>query len=226
MTIDQAFNASIDYYDDWMKKALPSYDDIFRTAQDIIPFAPDAPIQVLDLGAGTGLFSQHVLSKYPAATFLLVDLADKMLDVARKRFEENAEQFQFTVGDYRTLEMPHHFDLVISSLSIHHLADSEKRDLFRTIYGLLRTPGLFINIDQIRGETPYLQDLYWNSWLERVRRLEPSEQRIGESIERRTTYDRDALLSEQLRWLKDAGFANVDYVYKNMFVGVFLSMKE
>jgi tRNA (cmo5U34)-methyltransferase len=74
MTIDWDFNASIDYYDDWMMKALPNYEDIFRTAQELIPFAPATPIDVLDLRAGTGLFSKHVLEKYPRAKFLLYDL--------------------------------------------------------------------------------------------------------------------------------------------------------
>ncbi len=226
MTIDQAFNASIDYYDDWMKKALPNYEDIYKTAQELIPFAPTAPIDVLDLGAGTGLFSKHVWEKYPQARFLLYDLADKMLDVAKERFSSSPQQFEFVIGDYRTLQVPHQFDLVVSSLSIHHLTDDEKRKLFRDIYSVLREPGVFINIDQIRGATTYLQDLYWNRWLEQVRQREPSEKRIQESIDRRVTYDRDALLEDQLRWLTEASFVNVDCVYKNYFIGVFLAMKE
>ncbi len=119
----------------------------------------------MDLGAGTGLFSKHVLEKYPQANFVLYDLADKMLEVAKDRFQSTPAQFEYVVGDYRTLQVTHDFDLVISSLSIHHLTDDEKQDLFRSIYGVLRKPGLFINIDQIRGETAYLREVYWNFWL-------------------------------------------------------------
>jgi tRNA (cmo5U34)-methyltransferase len=226
MTIDQAFNDSIEYYDDWMKKALPSYDEIFRTAQELVPFEKSAPIQVLDLGAGTGLFSQHIFEKFPNASFILYDLAEKMLGVAKERFRASAGKFEYIVGDYRQLQVPHKFDLVISSLSIHHLADAEKRELFRSVYGVLRAPGVFLNVDQIRGESGTVRDLYWNHWLAQVRRNEPSEERIRESIERRTTYDREATLADQLRWLAEAGFINVDCVYKNYFVGVFLAMKE
>ncbi len=226
MTVDQAFNASVDYYDDWMKKALPNYDDLFGSAQKLIPFAPSLPIDVLDLGAGTGLFSKHVLEKYPQARFVLYDLADKMLEVAKGRFQACSSQFEFVIGDYRTLRVEHDFDLVISSLSIHHLLDEEKQALFRAIYGILRKPGLFINIDQIRGETAYLREVYWNHWLTQVRQRESSKKRIQESVDRRRAYDRDALLADQLRWLKEAGFMNVDCVYKNFFVGVFLAMKE
>ncbi len=226
MTIGRVFNTTIDYYDDWMKKALPNYTDIFRTAQELIPFDAGKPLEVLDLGAGTGLFSKHVLEKYPHANFVLYDLADKMLDVARERFRGHPKQFEYIVGDYRNLQVPRDFDLVISSLSIHHLAHEEKQDLFRRIYSVLRKPGVFINVDQIRGETDYVRKLYWDHWLNQVREREPSEKKIQESIDRRTEFDRDAALVDQLRWLGEAGFINVDCVYKNFFVGVFLAMKQ
>jgi tRNA (cmo5U34)-methyltransferase len=70
-----------------------------------------------------------------------------------------------------------------------------------------------------------LQDLYWNHWLEQVHKAGFPQARIQESIDRRTTYDREARLEEQLEWLKSSGFQNVDCVYKNFFVGVFLGMK-
>jgi len=226
MTIDEAFNASIEYYDDWMKKALPNYADLFGTALALLPFEPNTSMDVLDLGAGTGLFSAHVFGKYPKAHFVLYDLADKMLGVARERFRDHPTQFEYVVGDYRKLEGAARYDLVISSLSIHHLDDPEKRALFGNVYKLLRPGGVFINIDQVLGETPYLQELYWTHWLEQVRAAGFPEERIQESIDRRTRYDQEALLTDQLAWLKESGFANVDCVYKNFFVGVFLGIKQ
>lgn len=226
MTIGQAFNATIEYYDEWMEAALLNYRDLFETAQALIPFDRQTPIEVLDLGAGTGLFSKQVLAKYPHALFVLYDLADKMLDVAKGRFSQQAQQFSYVIGDYRHIQTAQMFDLVISSLSIHHLADGEKRALFGDIYKLLRPGGLFINVDQIRGETPDLQALYWSHWLDRVRQAGFAEARIQESVVRRQTYDQDALLADQLQWLKEAGFVNVDCIYKNYFVGVFLGVKR
>jgi tRNA (cmo5U34)-methyltransferase len=225
MPIEEAFNATIEYYDEWMEKALPNYHDIFGTALALIPFEPQAPMDVLDLGAGTGLFSKHVLARFPRASFVLYDLADKMLGVAKERFRQQAEQFSYSVGDYRQLRTDRTFDLVISSLSIHHLADAEKRALFGDICRLLRPGGVFINVDQIRGETPRLQEVYWNYWLAQVRQAGFAEARIQESVVRRRTYDQDARLADQLQWLNEAGFVNVDCVYKNFFVGVFLAMK-
>jgi len=225
MTIDQAFDRTVTYYDDWMSKALPGYDDLFSVATAVMPFAGDAPVRVLDLGAGTGLFSQHVLRKYPNATFVLTDVAAKMLAVAEQRFADQADRFEFAVEDYRNLQAVDEFDLVISSLSIHHLSDEEKKRLCRQIYMALQTGGVFVHVDQIKGETGYLQNLYWELWLGHVRAGGAPEEQIRESIERRMTYDQDAFLADQIQWLREAGFVNVDCVYRHTFVGVFLAMK-
>ncbi len=225
MTVGQAFDQSVETYDNWMKLALPSYDEIFSTATELIPFDETETIEVLDLGAGTGLFSEQVFVKYPRGQFVLYDLAPKMLDIARKRFKQYAKQFEYAVVDYRDFQSTRKYDLVISSLSIHHLSNSEKKNLFGQVHRSLKDGGVFINVDQIKGSTQAMQNLYWTNWLKTVRERGAAEEQIQASIERRTKYDKDALLVDQLQWLSDAGFVNVDCVYKNYFIGVFFANK-
>ena len=226
MTIGDAFDDSAAYYDEWVRIALPDYDAIFSVAQDVIPFKIERRIDVFDLGAGTGLFSQHVLEKYPQARFTLIDVAEEMLAVAEQRFQANSDQFKFVIDDYREINFHEEFDLVISSLSIHHLTDDEKQDLFRRIHTSLRKGGVFINVDQVRGPTVNLEELYWSDWLAKVRARGTDEERISESIARRKAYDKDALLTDQLQWLEEADFVDVDCVYKNHFVAVFYGRRS
>ncbi len=225
MDIGQSFDGTVAYYDQWIKKAIPGYNDLFSVAVQVIPFAPEAPITVLDLGAGTGLFSQYVLSRYPSASFVLMDLAVELIEIARLRFKDHSQQFSYITGDYREMNGEGQYDLIISSMSIHHLADEEKQRLFEKVYRLLRRPGAFVNVDQIRGETPELQRLYWEQWLAHVRRNGGTDAEIDFSVTRRRKYDQDALLADQIAWLKAAGFTNVDCVYKYYFTGAFLGMK-
>lgn len=225
MTVGRAFDQSVKYYDSWMKLALPSYSEIFSSALEVIPFGVNEALEVLDLGAGTGLFSQHVFTKYPHAKFVLCDLAPKMLEVARERFEQHQDQFEYIVTDYRDFQITGRYDLVISSLSIHHLTNDEKKNLFSDVHRSLNDTGVFVNIDQIKGPTADMQDFYWVNWLEKVREKGAAEEQIQASIQRRTRYDKDALLIDQLTWLSEAGFANVDCIYKNTFIGVFYASK-
>lgn len=180
---------------------------------------------VLDLGAGTGLFSSHVFGVLPSAKFILWDVAEQMLDVAKERFSAQQAQFEFVVKDYREITDLSGVDVVISSLSIHHLLDSDKQRLFKNTFSTLKPGGVFINVDQIAAESESIVDLYWSMWLREARAKQLDEQRIQESIARRQRYDHDATLAQQLEWLEQAGFTNTDCVYKNYFVGVFLATK-
>jgi tRNA (cmo5U34)-methyltransferase len=223
-TVEQAFSEAAPEYDTWVKQALPTYDELFSIAVEIIPCGYAKVIEVADLGAGSGLFSQHVQANYPKANFTLVDASGEMLDMARKRFAKQSESFSFVEQRLEDFEDSERFDLVISSLAIHHLEDSDKQSLFRRIYAALRSQGAFINVDQIRGEPPF-HKLYWDTWLAKVRTSGADESKIQTSVRRRKEFDRDATLSEQLIWLKQAGFA-VDCIYKHYFVAVFLALKN
>ena len=226
MSVEQAFNQSAGYYNAWMRKALPGFDDLFSSALQALPFPEDASPRVLDLGAGTGLFSSYVLQKYPQAQFTLVDLADGMLAVARERFQAASAQFIYSLADIRSLDSAAEYDLVISSLAIHHLEHAEKQDLFRRIHAALRSPGLFLNIDQIKPPRPNCASTTGPSgWSMCARRAQAkSKSSAASSAARLTTTTRCS--TDQLCWLQAAGFSAVDILYKNHFIGLFYAVKE
>jgi tRNA (cmo5U34)-methyltransferase len=224
MTIAKEFNKTASYYDDWVRKAIPCYDEVFKVALELIPDGSGESMTVLDLGAGTGLFSQHVVAQFPKAHFILWDVAEDLLEEARTRFADKGTQFEYVINDYRDLHQAN-VDIVISSLSIHHLSDPEKQKLFEKIYSSLRSNGIFVNIDQIAGETEKLADFYWSTWLEKIRASGVTEEQIQESMNRRKQYDHESKMFDQLHWLKRAGFQDVDCVYKYYFIGVFFGRK-
>ena len=223
-SVEQAFSEAAPDYDTWVKQALPAYEALFSVAVEIIPFAHDRPLEIADLGAGSGLFTRHVQSAYPNAAFTLVDASREMLDLARKRFQQRTDSFSFIEQRLEDFSEPERFDVVISSLAIHHLEDADKRSLFKRIFNALRPGGAFIHVDQIRGQPPF-DRLYWETWLAKVRTAGASEANIQTSIKRRKEFDHDARLSSQLTWLRAAGFV-ADCIYKHYFVAVFLALKQ
>jgi tRNA (cmo5U34)-methyltransferase len=169
MSVQQAFNQASENYDHWVRKALPGFEELFGNAMLALPYPDEAPIHVLDLGAGTGLFSSFVLPRFPHAQFVLIDLAENMLDVAQKRFAAHLGQFSFMVTDIRDIDYQDEFDLVISSLAIHHLEHADKQALFQQVQRALKPEGIFLNIDQIHAPNEMLRTHYWSSWLQHVR---------------------------------------------------------
>jgi malonyl-CoA O-methyltransferase len=84
----------------------------------------EAP-RVLELGCGTGLFSRHLLARYPDGTFVFTDLAPSMLEQCRLNVNGLGKRVGFEVMDAArpTAEGP--FDLIAMSMTLHWLADPE-----------------------------------------------------------------------------------------------------
>ncbi|MEH2309447.1 class I SAM-dependent methyltransferase [Nostoc sp.] len=220
MNIQEAFNAAAVDYDSLRRILIPCFDEFYKTAVEIIPSDSTAPIKVLDLGAGTGLYSGMVQSVFPNAEFTLLDLAPEMLEKAKLRFSKMGKSPKILIGDYIETDLGDSYDLIISALSIHHLSDFDKELLYQRIYDVLNPGGIFVNADQVIGKTPDLEELYRQQWLDSIHAKGISKEDF-KAAQKRMEYDRMATLEIQLHWLEAAGFQNVDCWYKNFSFAVF-----
>ena len=215
MSIQSVFDKFANDYDASRKKLIPCFDDFYRTAIEAIPFDPHKAIDVLDLGAGTGLTAGLVAARYENAAITLVDIAGKMLDEAKTRLAFHHNTCEFITADYSEIDTffrPR--DVIISSLSIHHLTDTAKQKLFKTIFCHLRENGIFINADQVLGETEEIENVYRQKWLEQVRGNRATDTELSAALERMQE-DRMSPLSQHIQWMKDAGFMQINCWYKN-----------
>lgn len=198
-------------YDNQRRKLIPCFDDFYDIPVSIVDTINDSP-NILDIGAGTGLFSAKMLEKYPKANVTLIDISEKMLEVAKSRFNNNSN-VKYIVDDYTKHEFKGAFDIVISSLSIHHLTDTEKKNLYAKIFSIMTRNGWFLNADQVLGTTPYIEALYKLDWQKKVESSGLSKVEILSAYER-TKLDKMSTLDDQLNWLKAVGFSDVDCIYK------------
>ena len=84
MTIESQFNLIAQEYDANRKKFIPCFDDYYISTTKFIASNIAEPKRVLDLGAGTGLLSYFWYRHFPISEYVLVDIADDMLQVARR----------------------------------------------------------------------------------------------------------------------------------------------
>ena len=87
MKIEEQFNLVAKEYDEGRRLFIPCFDDFYIGATDFVVRSIATPKRVLDLGAGTGLLTAFWYKYLPKAEYVLVDIADKMLDMAKRRFE-------------------------------------------------------------------------------------------------------------------------------------------
>jgi tRNA (cmo5U34)-methyltransferase len=217
---EQAFTLTAATYDTDRARLIPGFDSFYGWAVELVPKHAES---ILDLGAGTGLYAALVRERLPAAQMHLVDISEAMLAKARERFAGDG-RVTFAVADYSAGLSTAPFDAVISALSIHHLEDTAKRALFTRIREVLKPGGVFVNADQVLGPTPELEARYKALWLKQVRALGATEEQIRDSLFRQQE-DHCATVDDQLAWMREAGFQDVDCWFKNGRFAVMAGLK-
>jgi tRNA (cmo5U34)-methyltransferase len=147
---------------------------------------------VLELGTGTGETALRVLARHPSMSLIGIDASEAMLQRARERLPAA----DLRLGRLENELPPGPFDLVVSTLAVHHLDAAHKRDLFRRIAQVLRPGGRFVLADVVvprpGEEGPILID-----W----------EMDVPDSA------------ADQVAWLNEAGFeARAEHVRTDLAV--------
>jgi tRNA (cmo5U34)-methyltransferase len=210
-------------YDISRRRLIPCYDLFYGTAADLTARSINVSTPaILDLGAGTGLLTEFIMQKVVSAELYLLDESSDMLAKAQQRLAQYDPKIYVQP---MTDPLPNKiFHAVISSLAIHHLTDEDKRDLFKRIHQSLAPGGVFINAEQILGVTEWQQNLYEEMHLNGARLLGSDEDEIR-SAQERMSYDRCATLSDQISWLKETGFQNVDSFFHSFRFAVYAGWK-
>lgn len=224
MGVAETFDRSARSYDAGRRILVPCFDSFYGAALDALPADRTRALHVLDLGAGTGLLSMLVAAEYPNARFTLVDVAPGMLEIARERFADRSERFAFRVEDLAKVELPPDIDAAVSALAIHHLPDAEKAGLFRRVVAALAAGGVFVNAEQVAGESPQEDAENRRRWREEARRLGATDRDLAQADERMSE-DQPCTVPEQLAWLREAGFADVACSFRHGMFAVLVGRK-
>jgi tRNA (cmo5U34)-methyltransferase len=189
----------------------------------------------LDIGAGDGAMSRLLLSIAPQADAVLVDYSEPMLARAQARLGQTGGSWQAVRGDLREPSWRQHvpggrYDAAVSSYAIHHLPAPRKRALFAELFDVLAPGAMFVNIDVVTVEGP-LRGVFDEEMVANAIAAEHRHggHRSGEEVERELLADDDDdrpdSLYEQLQWLRDAGFAEVETHFKWAEAVVFGAVK-
>ena len=133
-----------------MAEEIPDYPRL--QTEVAAPAATGAPRSILDLGVGSGLTAQRVLEALPEAELLGIDASSEMLSAAESTLDPERTRLQLGCLEESLPKGP--FDLVMSTLSVHHLDGPGKADLFARIAAVLDSGGRFVLGDLIVPADP------------------------------------------------------------------------
>ena len=187
--------------------------------------AAEANGPVLEICCGEGLLTAAIQRALPGVTVHAIDGSASMLAETRSRAPEPdllvTREVDIAAIDWRCFPKP--LRAVVSSLAVHHLDGPGKRRLFADIHAALGAGGVFVLADVIAPATRTGQAIAATMWDQEVRRrsiaIDGGDAAFvgfrdsgwnhfhGEALD---PIDKPSRLTEQLDWVRAAGFADVD----------------
>ena len=206
---------------------VPRREEQLETICRLIPADSNEEFTAVELGAGDGALASAVMSSFTNCKYLALDGSELMRARLQSTPESQAGSLHvapFDLADtaWRT-RLPDSLRCVLASLIVHHLNADCKRHLFSDVASRLEPGGAFIMIDLVEPTSSQARDAYARQWDEDVR---AHIQASGEGPEAYhifrndrwnfyadptpDPYDQPSPLSDQLNWLRDAGFSRVE----------------
>jgi tRNA (cmo5U34)-methyltransferase len=209
-------------YDADMELMHPNRSKMIQVAIEVLPFPRTAALRVIDLGIGTGYFTERFLKHFPNSQVLGIDGAQAMVELAKARLKSSASRVRFVIGDFRNLQQVvpsvDTIDLVFSAYALHHLTRIDKEKVLRQVVELLTPGGWFVNADLIVADSSELE-----SRLQELRvagivaRAGGLDSRFADSASthrfladlQKNERDQPLTLAEDLEVLRSSGLQNV-----------------
>jgi tRNA (cmo5U34)-methyltransferase len=237
------FNSMAQEYDSHAPIIVPNYNELQEVICQIIENSQKNKIRVMDIGAGSGILMKKIADRFDSEC-TIQDFSEEFIKIAKEKLK--GKKAEFVISDLASKEWNKNikpgFDVIVSSIAIHHLQDERKKELYKEIFEMLNKGGVFINGDEIRGESEPIYFMYLKHWsdyfIEKCKKGEVSEKMtevLEKYVERNITNfgkpdpnpkDIHCGMVKQIQWLQEAGFKGSECFWKKYLFAVFGGFKE
>ncbi len=118
-----------------------------QVALDLVDLEPR--MQVLDVGCGTGSLAIAAKQRIGNDGMVVgIDPSSNMVNLAQEKAQKEKVEASFQVGVIENIDFPDsQFDLVLSSLMMHHLPDELKKEGLQEVLRVLKPNGILLIIE-------------------------------------------------------------------------------
>ena len=211
--------------DTFFSVRLPTYDEHMlenvmgcRRGYELMPDQLPTHIEsILDLGCGTGLELKNIFERFSRVTVTCVDLCEEMLSRLLAKYPDKS--IIPIKGSYIARDFGNEvFDSAISFQTMHHMTMDVKLSVYKNIFKSIKPGGRYVECDYMVTEQA-LQDELLESYV----KLKDENGITDDGIYH---YDIPCTIDNQIKLMEQAGFKNVEMVWREGNTTMMVAYKE
>lgn len=230
-------------YDDFFVKAVPYWNNLQiqigrALTKECAKKGRDSCIDVIEIGCGTGATTEQILPADPRIKVAALDISKPMIEQTQKKLGSYVKQGKLSLvhadaldylSDWRNV-CDNSIDYFVSASTIHNIPRKQRALLHKLVYRVLKFGGVFINGDKIAQDDQSEHNkalIYELSCLKKIDEMGRPDLRLAwESHYRRDNQKRFIVKEgEYMKDLKDAGFCNVQKLYRKHMAAIVSGVK-
>lgn len=236
MLNQKRFHTALSDEYDLSRQVIPQYDELqTQIAQYVRTYAgalKHTPIQLIEIGVGTGLTTRALLAACPELFITGIDDEPNMLQQARQKLQPHAHRITLLQTDALTAlqqQAAASIDVVASSQTLHNFQPTYRASVFQAIARVLKPGGLFINGDKYARDNGAAHQADLAERLEHFKKFaELGRPDLAEAWTQHN-YEDEAIKireGEQLAILRALGFQDVGVVYRAGMEAIIIALQN
>lgn len=210
------FDVRADGYDQHMRDNIQGFESYYEYLAKPLEGRRE-PIQILDLGCGTGLEFKYLLDAAPQASIVGMDLSAGMMKEGAKVYKDLEDRITWKQGSYVVDDLgKDDYEVVLSSMTMHHFFVIDKRKIYAKIFDAVKPGGVYVEGDYMVSPEMEVEALAY--YFEQAGGLK-------EADKGKFHLDIPFTVDKQIMLLKSVGFGSVRVIYRTNSNAILVAQK-
>lgn len=211
-------------YDEKIQQTLPYYEDFYQQIVGIMKASGKRNLSWLDIGCGTGKMYEIVQEELSIREFTFTDISEKMLNIARRRFQMEGNYFRKMAAQELTAQ--DQYDVITAIQVNHYFTEENRRNVLNRCVNALKPGGFFFSFENVAPDSERGKELLLQRWKNYQIQKGKSIEEADSHIKRYGKEYFPITVESHFDVMRKSGFRVVELIWKSYMQAGFMGMKE
>jgi tRNA (cmo5U34)-methyltransferase len=213
-------------FDDMLNRSVPFYKENLNLEIDLLKHFLNENDTVIDLGSSTGTFLIELAKKSNKKLNLIgIDNSSAMIKRAKNKAKAFGVDIKFIEADFLEYDFSD-ADVIVANYTIQFIRPLKREKLIKKIFNSLKNEGIFLMSEKLITSNKKLNKIMIDEYYEFKKKMGYSEYEIAQKREALENVLIPYTMEENIEMLKNAGFKEVEVIFRWNNFATFMAFKN